>query len=217
MVSANEAAVLAMLDPRDIHRAFDEGLLPAAVLRLDGEGRHLARAAVPLLAFYFRSVPHLTPAARRQVIDAVLGAGAAPLRRLAEYRRQPRPLPLGPGTTVSLAPFFTEIEAMTRRVAAARAMVHTDPGIGGGAEPVIRGTRVPVRDVAAALAAGTAPAAILAAYPGLKAAQLELAALYGKLEPARGRPPRRLSALLPPGTRPRASGRIAHRPPAPAE
>ena len=55
MFSANKAAALAMVEVRDVHRAFDERLLPEALLGDAGAGRQVARGAVPLLAFYCRT------------------------------------------------------------------------------------------------------------------------------------------------------------------
>jgi uncharacterized protein (DUF433 family) len=67
-----------------------------------------------------------------------------------------------------------------------------DPEILGGA-PVIQGTRVPVYDVAASVAAGMTIDKILAAYPSLKSDQVELATLYALANPQRCRPSQRTS------------------------
>nr|WP_240454433.1 DUF433 domain-containing protein [Caulobacter sp. 17J65-9] len=66
-------------------------------------------------------------------------------------------------------------------------MVVEDPNILGGA-PVVRGTRIPVHDVAAALNAGRSTQEIQAAYSTLNAEQIELARLYASANPQRGRP-----------------------------
>jgi hypothetical protein len=50
------------------------------------------------------------------------------------------------------------------------------------------GTRVPVYDVAASVAAGYPMDRILASYPSLSREQVELAALYAEANPQRGRP-----------------------------
>jgi uncharacterized protein (DUF433 family) len=55
-------------------------------------------------------------------------------------------------------------------------MVVSNPEILSGT-PVIRGTRVPVCDVAASLAAGVSVDEVLEGYPSLKRDQVELAAL----------------------------------------
>ena len=68
------------------------------------------------------------------------------------------------------------------RLERACAMVLEDADLVGG-RPVIRGTRVPVHDVAASLAAGIPLARIQAAY-GLTPDQVELAGVYAAAFPA---------------------------------
>lgn len=68
-------------------------------------------------------------------------------------------------------------------------LVVEDPEILSGT-PVIRGTRVPVYDIAAAVDAGTSKERILKSYPSLKDWQVELASVYAKAVPPPGRPKR---------------------------
>ena len=69
----------------------------------------------------------------------------------------------------------------------AREMVVEDPEILRGA-PVLRGTRIPVYDIAAAVAAGQSPAHLKVAYPDLDDDRLALASLYAEAtRPAAGR------------------------------
>ena len=68
----------------------------------------------------------------------------------------------------------------------------SDPEILSGT-PVIRGTRVPVYDVAASVASGIPMERILSGYPSLKRKQVELAALYVEANPQRGRPRQKTS------------------------
>lgn len=209
MVTASEAAVLAGIGVRDVHRAFDERILPASLLGDEG-GRQVARVAVPLLAFYFRTAEVLHADARRMVIHSVVLEGrTGPLHRARALRRRRRPFLIGDGITVDLAVYVSEIDERARRVAQARAMVVQDPDILGGSEPVIRGTRVPVYDVAASVAVGIPHEEILTSYPSLTGEQVELAALYASAEPPRGRPRRRLAERLPAGARLVSSGRVA--------
>ena len=217
MVSANEAAALAGVDVRDVHRAFDEHLLPEALLGGAGSGRQVARPAVPLLAFYFGTAHLLQAEARKAVIRHVATGGrTGALRRLAALGRRPRPLPVGQGITADLRPFIADADARARRLEQARDMAVLAPDVLGGTEPVIRGTRVPVRDVAAAVGAGLPLSDILASYPGLSAEQVELAALYASVERPRGKPRRTLAERLPPGARVIASGTVSRRAAAPA-
>jgi len=77
----------------------------------------------------------------------------------------------------------------------AREAVTEDPEILGGI-PVIKGTRVPVYDIAAAFDAGTPVDRILKSYPSLKDWQVELASVYARAVPPRGRPKRSVSSGL---------------------
>jgi uncharacterized protein (DUF433 family) len=65
--------------------------------------------------------------------------------------------------------------------------VTSDPDLMGG-EPVIKGTRVPVHAVAAMVEQGESAADILAGYPSLSSEQIELAVIYARAYPQRGRP-----------------------------
>jgi uncharacterized protein (DUF433 family) len=69
------------------------------------------------------------------------------------------------------------------RLEEAREMVVEDPEILSGT-PVIKGTRVPVHDIAASFEAGISVERILRAYPSLKEGQVELAAVYARAVPA---------------------------------
>jgi uncharacterized protein (DUF433 family) len=84
------------------------------------------------------------------------------------------------------------------RLEKAWAQVITDPEILSGT-PVIKGTRVPVYDVAASVVAGIPVEEILACYPSLNHEQVELAALYAEAHPPRETPRRRVA--LPPGAK----------------
>jgi uncharacterized protein (DUF433 family) len=68
-------------------------------------------------------------------------------------------------------------------------MVVEDLDILGGT-PVIRGTRIPVYDIAAAVAAGLPQDRIRSAYPALDDRTIELATIYAEAIPPRGRPRR---------------------------
>jgi uncharacterized protein (DUF433 family) len=57
--------------------------------------------------------------------------------------------------------------------------------------PVIRGTRIPVYDVASLVDAGTPAEELREIYPKLAPSQIESASIYAKANPQRGRPRRR--------------------------
>lgn len=82
-------------------------------------------------------------------------------------------------------------------LAAAREIVTASPDVLGGT-PVIRGTRVPVYDVAASVAADYSVERILEAWPSLDAEKIRLASIYAEANPLRGRP--RVSGDIPEGS-----------------
>jgi uncharacterized protein (DUF433 family) len=190
VVSATEVAAVAGVTVRDVHRIIDEEILPSAFLRADGR-REVLTAGLPLITFYFWSAPRLTADERLRTI-ATAGERLIAIEPKAwsgawvfkhDY------------LTVDFKPFLLRARRGLDQLAAARRMVVRSPEILGGT-PVVRGTRVPVYDVAASVAKGLDPARISAAYPGLTAKQIELCALYAKANPPRGRP-RRTDAAAP--------------------
>ncbi|MCW8087597.1 DUF433 domain-containing protein [Sabulicella glaciei] len=90
-----------------------------------------------------------------------------------------------------------------------RPAVVIDPGILGGREPVLRGTRVPARDVAAAVRRGLPMEEILQDYPSLTAEMVEEAVRYVEAEPLRDRP-QAPSAAIPAGARLVRRGFVPH-------
>jgi uncharacterized protein (DUF433 family) len=186
MLKLAEAAVVARVALRDVNRVFDEGILPDEFVAND-DGRRVMDTACTFISFYFDSAAALTAEARLSAIRE----GAA---RLKKHRAATRARLMKEDWTVrdgfltiDLAPFLKRTLDRIDRLNAARAMVATDPDILGGT-PIMRGTRVPVYDVAASVAAGLPKERILAAYPSLDAEKLELAALFAEANPPRGRP-----------------------------
>lgn len=205
MLRTTEAAVVARVALRDVNRVIDEGILPEGFFTTD-DGRHVLAAACPLISFYFESAGRLTSEER---LFAIRQAGPRLHRTEAlagewagEWTVQDDFL------TIDLAPFVRRAKERLDRLAAAREVVVSSPDILGGA-PVISGTRIPVQNVAASVAAGIPVERILEAYPALDAAKIELAALYAQANPARGRP--RSGGTLPKGAVILADRRVPRR------
>ncbi len=99
--------------------------------------------------------------------------------------------------TIDLLPFVKSTSERLDDLAAAREIVWTSNDI-LGCTPVIRGTRVPVYDVSATVAAGRPIERILDAWPSLDAEKVRLAAIYAEANPLRGRP--RVSGDFPEGS-----------------
>lgn len=186
MLKATEAAVVARVSLRDVNRVIDERILPETLISVDN-GRYVLGAACTLIAFYFESAKRLTSEERLFAIRSTEP-------RLRRWNRAVTAAMLKADWTVrddfltiDLLPFFERsIERLERLDAATEMETISDAVMGG--TPVISGTRVPVHDVAAAIAAGIPVKETLEDYPSLTEDKLELAALYSEANPLRGRP-----------------------------
>jgi len=209
MLKPSEAAVVARVALRDVNRAIDERILPEGFFSID-DGRRVAVIGCTLIAFYFDTAKRLTSDER---LFTIREAGVR-LRNLCTRRGAL----MSPAKedwvvrhdfiTIDLAPFVKRTHERMERLMAARDAVVSDPEVLGGA-PVLRGTRVPVHDVAASVAAGLPMDRILAGCPSLDANKVELAAIYAEANPARGRP--RNSDALPKGAVVVADRRVPRR------
>ncbi|WP_094462918.1 DUF433 domain-containing protein [Pannonibacter phragmitetus] len=195
MLRASEAAVVARVSLRDVNRVIDEHILPEGSVSLEN-GRRVFEAACFLISFYFESAGRLTSEERLLTIKA---AG----HRLERLREEGWPALLEEDwtmrdgfLTIDLLPFIKATGERLEDLAAARENVTVSQEILGGT-PVIRGTRVPVHDVAASLKAGQTMERVLEAWPSLDAEKVRLAAIYAQANPLRGRP--RMSGALPEG------------------
>jgi uncharacterized protein (DUF433 family) len=93
------------------------------------------------------------------------------------------------GLLVDFSAVAAQVRSSLSKLARARRMVVRDPEIRGG-EPVIRETRIPVYLIADMLEQGATEQEIVLGYPTLKPENLELAGIYAKAYPRRGRPPK---------------------------
>ncbi|MBB4287255.1 uncharacterized protein (DUF433 family) [Roseospira goensis] len=208
LLTPNEAAVVAGVTLRDVNRVIDERILPERLYSV-ADGRRVHLAACPLVGFYVRAARALTAEERLALIGRFSERITAPLLARpfegwaeADWRVDDDFL------SVSLSPFVADADTRGTRLGAAQARVTEDPAILGGM-PVVRGTRIPVHDLAASVATGLPRERILAAYPDLDGEALDLAVLYAEAHPARGRP-RRLS-VVPPDARPTDDRTIARK------
>ncbi len=196
MLKASEAAVVSRVSLRDVNRVIDERILPDVFVSLDN-GRHVLAGACSFIAFYFESARRLTSEERLLAIKTA-GPRLTRSRGLAwtallreDWTVRDEFL------TIDLLPFIKGTSERLDDLAAARDLVSTSPDILGGT-PVIIGTRVPVYDVAASVAAGYPIERILDIWPSLDAEKIRLAAIYAEANPLRGRP--RVSSDIPEGS-----------------
>lgn len=192
MLSSHEAAYLAGVSEREIHRAIDEALVPEHLIRVSNGRRAFTPAASVLIAFYVDHKDRLTGKERRRVIDDVAH------RVHAEFLDENTLMNLSISflTESSVAdpddelkvvrPYIDRVRGRLDRLEKARDLVHSSSEILGGT-PVIRGTRVPVHSVAGTYDDEGAGGA-LEAYPDLDKDTVELAKLYADTHPRRGRP-----------------------------
>ena len=195
MLKTTEAAVVSRVTLREVNRVIDEGILPEGFVTSD-DGRHVLAAACTLISFYFASAAALTAEERLFAI----GVTVPRLRRSMSFAlpallKEDWTVVHG-FLTIDLAPFVKGAAERLGRLIAARNLVESSPERLGGT-PVIRGTRVPVYDVAASLTAGIPMERILGAYPSLDREKVELAGIFAEANPSRGRP--RVRSELPKG------------------
>ncbi len=182
-LTTNEAAVVAGVSVDDVNRTIDRRILPE---RLYGTTtvRTLKRDACLWIAFWFETSEWLTPNARQRVI--LEGSSRCPswpeLRscKLQESRT----------IEVGIRDLWDEVDGRLKELQNAQQMVEENPEILSGT-PVIRGTRIPVYDVANLIEEKTPMGELKELYPRLSEEQFRLASLYAKARPLRGRPKRR--------------------------
>ena len=175
LLTPAEAAVVAGVSLRDVHRVIDEDILPTSLVCSEAGRRWLRSDACTYLRFYFYSAKALTADERLLTIRRCTEAKALTWSFHHDF------------LTVDLRGFHKITERRHAALVRARETVMEDPEILGGV-PVIRGTRIPVYDVAASLTAGYDRDRIKAAYPSLDDNMIELARLYAEANPPRGRP-----------------------------
>ena len=188
-----EAAFVAGVEIQDVDRAMDEGILPAELFSV-GE-RELSPIACLFLAAYYRTSELLTANVRRQIIDRMKALIPVPsvnevTRELLEKNWAMVFEEISVSSdlvSVNLRRYVEDTMGRYDQLVVARDWVVSDSGILNGI-PVIKGTRIPVYDVAASVNTGYPIKKILAAYPSLSKADVERAALYGKTNPMRGLP-----------------------------
>jgi uncharacterized protein (DUF433 family) len=186
--TASQIAAVTGLPLPAVHKAIEHKLIRPRLVR---EGRSVQRLLSQSQAVYLR-----------------LEARGLKSLPLAERRQLARSIERDPGTDVIAISESSviliqcksarkEVAAGFRRLSAAIRMAESDPEVMRGA-PVYKGTRIPVHAIADMLSQGASVEEILKGYPGLTRGRIELAPLYVKAFPRRGRPALRPWARRPP-------------------
>ncbi|HEY1808199.1 MAG TPA: DUF433 domain-containing protein [Acidobacteriaceae bacterium] len=177
-LTPTEVAIVSGVSVRDVHRVIDEHILPESFYDTQ-DARSFKSHACVFIAFYFGAADRLTSEERQRAITLASQNSSDVKSRTRTIQDE--------FLTIDLAPFWKGVDERMVRLNAARAQVVEDNEILSGT-PVIKGTRVPVHDVAASVAAGIPMERILSSYPSINREQVELAALFAEANPQRGRP-----------------------------
>lgn len=186
MLKPTQAAVVAGVELRDVNDVIDRRILPEGFVTR-GHGRRVSTAGCMLITFYHVSAKHLTSEERRFAIGAVTSRLRSASIETLESTATEDWIVRDDFLQIDMGPFVTSTIARWKRYSEARDLVTSSADVLSGT-PVIRGTRIPVHDVAASASAGHSERRILEAYPRLLAEQIELATLYVRANPAQGRP-----------------------------
>jgi uncharacterized protein (DUF433 family) len=173
LFTPTEAAVLTGLPLKAVNNAIDKKTISA--VPGDEGGRLLEARALVSLSLERRLSDRIAPELRRQLFDALAGSP----RNVVSLE--------GGLVKIDLREPRRELATSLRELRRAKRLVVSDPDI-MGADPVFRGTRVPVHMIAELLAKGSTPAELLEVYPRLTAEMLKVAPVYAAAYPLRGRP-----------------------------
>ena len=177
-LSANEASCVTGVPLKQVHRIIDAGLLDGATSG-SRRSRSVQRDALLGLKFAYETTDLLTLNGRRRLVRYLLDH---PDARTASER----------DVTVNVRAMKSQLRKGLSVLARARNAIACDPSVLSGT-PCIRGTRIPVHDIADMLANGDTGEDIRDAFPRLSDAQIELAIFYAQAYPRRGRPRRQPS------------------------
>lgn len=185
MVGSNytpaQASAIANLPLKSVHKLMDAKLIRPARRQIGGVvERLLTKEQLVYLRLEAEGVRLLPMESRREVAKAVAATPQPDFVLLKE----------GQAILVQVKDAREQVAQDLIRLSVAERMAVSDREIMRGV-PVYRGTRIPVELVADMLAQGATATEIVAGYPALDLEKVELAPLYVRAFPRRGRPPQR--------------------------
>lgn len=179
LYTPSQAAVISGVGIKAVHNAIDKRIITSAERKPRGTTgrapRTLTADDLLRLKLWYAVGDVLSQERRERLFDAI--------------RRQPktRKVKADDLLIIDVAEARRQITARTRDLEAAEAMVERTRDVMGG-EPVFKGTRIPVRLIAAMLAEGADEGEILEGYPQLDRRQVALSRIWAAAYPSRGRP-----------------------------
>jgi uncharacterized protein (DUF433 family) len=171
-----EAAALSGVAVKAVHNAIDKRIVTAQARRSGKRAQRSLSAQDVLRVKLWYEVGAILTQERRQRLFAEIDQKPTAKRVKADAL-----------VIVDVEEARKQIAKRARSLDAAEAAVTRSSAVMGG-EPVFKGTRIPVRLVAAMLDQGASEAEILDGYPKLEARHLDLARIWSAAHPRRGRP-----------------------------
>jgi len=173
-----QASAVANLPLPAVHKLIERRLIRPRRLRTGRSvQRMLSRGQVLYLRLEAEGVRLLPLASRRAIAKQIESSPEIDAVVLTE----------GSAVVIQVKSVRLELDLDLRKLERAEGMIVSDPEIMRGT-PVYRGTRIPVDLIADMLSQGATPEEILAGYPALDREKVELAPLYVRAFPRRGRP-----------------------------
>ena len=173
-----QASAIANLPLPAVHKLIERRLIRPRRVRTGASiQRMLTRNQVLYLRLEAQGVRLLPMATRRAIAKKLESSPKADAVFLAE----------GSALVIQVKSVRLELDRDLKRLERAASMIVSDPEVMRGT-PVYRGTRIPVDLVASMLSHGASPEEILDGYPALDREKIDLAALYVRAFPRRGRP-----------------------------
>lgn len=181
-LNRREAALLAEVSLRSVDKAIEEKVVKPR--RFPGRGTLLDRHDVLALALIARTGLPLRPQTKKKINEWVHGFPPE------ESFEEARELLLSDVLVLRADTEFRPlVDRLQRYLERRERHIESNPEIQGG-EPVITGTRLPVRAVAERLNRGDSLDGLAEDYPGIPRDAFEAARIYAASHPRRGRPAR---------------------------
>ncbi|MBP1886565.1 DUF433 domain-containing protein [Sinorhizobium mexicanum] len=168
-----EAAAVSEIAVKSVHNAIDKRII--ATHLVGSKGRALTDEDLLRLKLWYGVGSILSAERRKRLFDTIDQNPDADTVRADDY------------LIVDVARAREQLAARAEALREAERMIRSVKGV-VGEEPVFKGTRVPVRTIAAMKAQGAGIAEIVEGYPSLTERMVELAEIWAAAHPARGRP-----------------------------
>ncbi len=176
-----QAATITGLPLAAVHKAIDTRLIRPRSARSGATVRRLlTKEQLIYLQLEAEGLRLLPVGTRREIADSIQRSPKSETLSVAN----------GKALLVDIAPARRAVETQLKQLARIEEMVVSDPEIMRGT-PLFKGTRIPVDLVADMLAQGATSEEILEGYPTLSKERIDIAPLYMRAFPRRGRPSRR--------------------------